>query len=155
MMIGSAKARWLVIIVVTGHMTLLAAYTFPATWVPDRLRYWSQTYARILFHQDWRLFAPDPPACPCTLQVKGAADADWTDLGDVHSGSVWERMCANACRYAEAGWVPQDSVVRAPIALTVSLEQMAESVARKGLLEVRMQRCPEMHGPVLIDLIDR
>ena len=134
------NVRWMVVAVVVGHMTLLAAYTLPAEWVPTRLRYWSQAYARVLFHQDWRLFAPDPPPCGCIIQVKGAEDAQWVDLDLLHSHFLWDRMCSNACRYAEIGLDTNDNVVKAPIALTVSLEQMTESIPRKGSLEARLRR---------------
>lgn len=143
------NAKWLVVAIVVGHMSLLAAYTLPAEWVPTRVRYWSQAYSRVLFHQDWRLFAPDPPPCGCTIQVKGSDDTAWMKLAEAHSHVVWDRMCSNACRYAEVGLGANDSVVKAPIALTISLEQMAEAIPRKGPLEARFLRkgaSPEFVG---------
>jgi hypothetical protein len=134
------NARWLMAAIIVGHMSLLAAYTLPNEWVPTRVRYWSQAYSRVLFHQDWRLFAPDPPLCGCTLQVKGSQDIQWIDLDSAHSHFLWDRMCSNACRYAEAGLATNDSVVKAPIALTVSLERMAGTVPHKGPLEARLLR---------------
>ncbi len=146
------SARWLVVAIVVGHMSLLAAYTLPAAWVPTRVRYWSQAYSRVLFHQDWRLFAPDPPTCGCSIQVKGAQDEQWVDLDRAHAHFVWDRMSSNACRYAEAGLADNDSVVKAPIALTVSLERMAGSIPRKGPLEARSLRAGARPEVVWIEL---
>jgi hypothetical protein len=127
-----------------AHTFLLAAYTFPQEWVPTRLRYWSQAYARVFFHQDWRLFAPDPPACACSLEVLPTPAGEWEELANAHSHFVWRRMAANACRFGEALVRPGDTVIDAPIALTVSLEQMAEELPRKDTLRVRIvRRCPD------------
>ncbi|MFZ1689135.1 MAG: hypothetical protein WAU70_17060 [Flavobacteriales bacterium] len=147
-----ANARWLVVVLVAGHMALLAAYTLPGIWVPTRLRFWSQAYTRVLFHQDWRLFAPEPPACGCAVQVKGSEDTEWVDLNSVHSHFLWERMCSNACRYAEVGLAAGDSAVVAPVPLTVSLERMAEAVPRKGLLEARLLRDGASRERIAIEL---
>lgn len=137
---------------VAGHMALLAAYTLPSSWVPIRLRYWSQAYTRVMFHQDWRLFAPDPPMCGCAVQVKGVEDAEWVNLHQVHSHFVWERMCSNACRYAEVGLAANDTTVTAPIALTRSLEAMTEGVPRTGRLQVRLLRDGGVPRNVAVEL---
>ncbi|HMC98128.1 MAG TPA: hypothetical protein VKG92_10760 [Flavobacteriales bacterium] len=55
--------------IVALHITLLAAYTFPDPLVPERVRVIGQAYTRPLFHQQWQLFAPDPPLCCCEVQV--------------------------------------------------------------------------------------
>ena len=104
------------------HALLIAAYTLPPEAVPVRVRYWSQAYARLLFHQDWRLFAPDPPACSCVLQVP-QANGDVHGLAQVHDHFIWRRMCANACRYAEA--VTCTGAVVQPSPLQRSLHRMA------------------------------
>lgn len=147
----SAVARAVLIGIVTVHIALLVAYTFPAGWAPTRLRFWSQAYARVLFHQDWRLFAPDPPACGCALEVKGADDGTWTDLSNRSDHFLWQRLCANACRYAEAGLAPDAAVVKAPLPLSRSLENLAAEVPRKGPLMVRILRCER--PPVTIELL--
>lgn len=123
-----------------AHTLLLACYTLPAPWVPVRLRFWSQAYARVLFHQDWRLFAPDPPACGCTIEVRPSPEAQWQALGAAHPHFVWSRMCANACRFAEAAYHPGDTAIIAPPALTRSLEAMAGDLPRKGPLRFRVRR---------------
>lgn len=107
------------------------------------MRYWSQAYARVLFHQDWRLFAPDPPACGCSVEVNAPTDG-WQPLSEAHQHFVWERMCANACRFAEASREEGDTIVVMPPALAVSIEAMAAELPRKGDLRLRMRRaCAE------------
>ncbi len=90
------------IAIAVGHVLLIASYTMPQDVVPTRVRYWSQAYARVLFHQDWRLFAPDPPACGCSIMVQDARAPEPSKLEDLHHGFIWKRMASNACRYAEA-----------------------------------------------------
>lgn len=132
------------LMIVAGHTALLLAYTLPADWVPLRLRYWSQAYCRVLFHQDWRLFAPDPPECGCSIEVKPAPEAEWLRLSDVHDHPVWRRMSANACRFVEASRHDGDTVVIAPLPLTLSLERMAGEIPRQGPLQLRARRqCQE------------
>lgn len=101
------RIRRLAIAIAAGHTLLLAAYTMPAGVVPLRLRYWSQAYARVLFHQDWRLFAPDPPECVCSISLQRDAGSSPQRLEDLHRGFIWKRMAANACRYAEASYDPE------------------------------------------------
>ena len=137
---AQANIKKAVIACAVGHTLLLACYTFPAQVVPTRLRYWSQAYARVLFHQDWRLFAPDPPACGCSVEVKSTPEGSWQRLEDGHHHFIWRRMSANACRYAEASMQPGDTVITAPIALALSLERMAEAFPRKGDLDARVHR---------------
>lgn len=117
----SIRARPATVAAVAAHITLLAAYTLPQQFVPTRVRYWSQAYARVLFHQDWRLFAPDPPACGCTIEYDGSGSGTWRRLEDLRRHFIWRRMAANACRYAEA---TDPSSARAPEPLERSLGAM-------------------------------
>lgn len=132
-----AFARAAVWLMLAVHVLLLLCYTFPQEWVPTRQRFWSQAYARLVFHQDWRLFAPDPPSCTCAIEVRPEADSAWLPLSDVHDHFIWRRMAANACRFTEASFTEGDTIVRAPFALTASLERMAEDLPRKGPLLFR------------------
>lgn len=68
----------LVLLLVLLHATLLACYTLPAQWVPQRMRALATSYARGLFHQQWQLFAPDPPRCGCHLEWR-TGSGPWTD----------------------------------------------------------------------------
>ena len=127
-------------LVVAGHLLLLCAYTFPAEWIPTRLRYWSQAYARILFHQDWRLFAPDPPACACRLEVREDATAHWVPLDELGSNPVWQRMIANACRYTDASRKSATDRIHLPQALSRSLELIAQDVGVEAPAQFRLRR---------------
>lgn len=98
------RIRAAAISIALGHVLLIMSYTMPKEVVPIRLRYWSQAYARVLFHQDWRLFAPDPPDCGCSIAILQDADGEPHLLEDLHRSFVWKRMAANVCRYAEASW---------------------------------------------------
>lgn len=117
----SIRARPATVAAVAAHITLLAAYTLPQQFVPTRFRYWSQAYSRVLFHQDWRLFAPDPPECGCSIEFQNTAEGEWSKLEDLHHHFIWRRMAANACRYAEA---TDPSSARAPEPLERSLGAM-------------------------------
>jgi hypothetical protein len=110
------------IVLAVVHIAILAAYTFPARIVPVRAKYWSQAYARVLFHQDWRLFAPDPPECACDLVMDNGLR-----LKHQHRHFIWRRMAANACRFAEAlsRDQPGASPVMAPEVLARSIENMS------------------------------
>ena len=122
------------------HTLLLAAYTMPTVLVPMRVRYWSQAYARVLFHQDWRLFAPDPPECGCSLEVNSGGLFGWRAMDGLHEHFAWDRMCANACRFAEATTSSTDTVAYAPAALVLSLENMADRLPRSEPLRYRVHR---------------
>ena len=145
------KLNRLAIIAAIIHTLIIAAYTMPAQWVPLRARYWSQAYARVLFHQDWRLFAPDPPACLCELEVW--AGRDRKRLDEMQHHFIWRRMAANACRFAEAS--PRDSTgaVLAPSPLALSLMNMAGEVRSASPLQFRMLRnCADGNGTEVTDV---
>lgn len=93
--------RWTIIAVVAVHIALIAAYTLPEQWVPLKARIVAQWYVRPLFHQQWRLFAPDPPACSCELQVE--MDGTWRPLATMQNGHLSRRKVTALCRYVQAG----------------------------------------------------
>ena len=126
-----------------AHTLLLAAYTMPAQVVPVRMRYWSQAYARVLFHQDWRLFAPDPPACGCAIEIVDAIDGPAMRLDDLHRGFIWKRMTANACRYAEAAYDPDRRLIILPDVLQRSLVNMTGRDPRSDGSALRVHRVCE------------
>ncbi len=127
----------MVAVMVGVHIALLAAYTLPAQFVPTRVRYWSQAYSRVLFHQDWRLFAPDPPACGCSIEYRIAPEGGWSKLEDLHHHFIWRRMAANLCRFAEASPV-REGIIHAPSVLSVSLGNMVPEPS--GLRTQRVHR---------------
>ena len=126
--------------IAVGHTFLLAAYTMPEHVVPLRFRFWSQAYARVLFHQDWRLFAPDPPACGCFIAILDEPEADPVWLHELHGGFIWERMAANACRYAESSIDEVRGQVIAGDALGTSLRTMTGRDPRTDGSRIEVRR---------------
>lgn len=105
------------------HFALLACYTLPRAWVPERLYYWSVTYARPLFHQGWKLFAPDPPRCSCELQVSVNAQ-DRRPLDAPQDHYLVTRMSRNIAAYLDAA---------VPFGDTLYVEPLMEN-AMRGLV---------------------
>jgi len=95
-----SRGRALVGAVVSLLAVLLAAYTLPPAGVAPGIRHVARWYARPLFHQQWRLFAPDPPMCDCTLQV--AQDQEWIAFPGTAAGVLQRRAGRNLCRYVQA-----------------------------------------------------
>jgi len=138
-----AMDRWnrrTAIAIAVVHTLLLAAYTLPAQMVPLRFRYWSQAYARVLFHQDWRLFAPDPPSCGCSIAIQHEPDGAPVWLKELHRGFIWKRMAANACRYAEASRDEERGHVVVGDALGISLMAMSTRDPRVDGSRIHMMR---------------
>lgn len=100
---GNKLPRLLVISIVAIHLLMLAAYTFPERMVPERLRFWGQWYARPLFHQQWKLFAPDPPTCSCTLEWQSGS-ADWTPMATDGMHYLERRMVYDHCLWLAEGY---------------------------------------------------
>jgi hypothetical protein len=126
------RTRLLIIGVLTAHFALLACYTFPRQWVPDRLFFWSVSYARPLFHQGWNLFAPDPPRCSCELEV--GIGADWRPLDASQDHYLVTRMKRNIAAYLDGAW---------PFADTLYVEPVMEQ-AMRGLVRDIGREVPDL-----------
>lgn len=61
--------RVVVIALIAMHVSFVLLYTLPARIVPLQVRSLAIAYCRPLFHQQWLLFAPDPPLCSAELVV--------------------------------------------------------------------------------------
>lgn len=155
MLVDRSGMKKAVLFLVGLHLVLLAAYTFPDAWVPTRLRYWSQAYARVLFHQDWRLFAPDPPACGCSLEFYTSDSRGWLRVEDLHDHVVWSRMCANACRFAEASALPGDTIARVPEALAGSLHGLLGTSPSRTDAQWRIHQHGAADWYIVLDLQTR
>jgi hypothetical protein len=83
-----------VILLVVVHAALLACYTLPVGMVPERARALATAYSRGLFHQQWQLFAPDPPVCGCHLEWLAAGG--WTDPLHATGHYLQRRMLRSA-----------------------------------------------------------
>ncbi|HRD51496.1 MAG TPA: hypothetical protein PKY96_02500 [Flavobacteriales bacterium] len=86
--------------IVLTHMLLLALYTFPHQLVPERLRIIGQLYARPLFHQQWRLFAPDPPLCAC--QIESSSGGAWSNIDRGPDHYLERRTVQSIARHVQA-----------------------------------------------------
>jgi hypothetical protein len=91
------SSRRFVIGAVALHTLLLACYTFPEQLVPERLRVMGQFYARPVFHQQWRLFAPDPPLCSCELQM-AIGNEHWRPITRQDDGFLDRRIAQSIAR---------------------------------------------------------
>ncbi|MBK9176777.1 MAG: hypothetical protein IPM46_10675 [Flavobacteriales bacterium] len=105
----------LLIAVAAAHVVLLAAYTFPQQLVPERLRVIGQFYARPLFHQQWRLFAPDPPLCSCGLEWSTDGSL-WHGLGAGKHTYLNRRVVQSIARHAQSRAHSGDTALDGPIA---------------------------------------
>ena len=130
----------MVVVVVAVHIALLAAYTLPQQFVPTRVRYWSQAYSRVLFHQDWRLFAPDPPECGCSIEYRNATEGEWRKLADLQHHFIWRRMAANLSRFAETSPI-REGMIQAPKVLSASLENMIPGPSSQKFRRVHHEEC--------------
>lgn len=96
-----AKKQHNVVIVVAVHTAMLACYTFPAQLVPEQLRVMGQLYARPLFHQQWLLFAPDPPLCSCEVQAKWGS-RPWGSIERGENSYLQRRVAQAIARHVQA-----------------------------------------------------
>lgn len=113
-----------------AHFGLLACYTLPRGWVPERLRFWSITYVRPQFHQGWDLFAPDPPRCSCELEV-GLPGNDWRPISDGDHHYLRTRMVRNIAAYLN-GAHPFPDTLMAPPVMEEALHGLVRDMARDG-----------------------
>ena len=127
------RRRGIIAGVLLLHFALLACYTLPRTWVPERLYYWSVTYARPLFHQGWNLFAPDPPRCSCELQV-GLNEQDWRPLNAPQDHYLVTRMSRNIAAYLDGA---------VPFGDTLYVEPLMEQ-AMRGLVRDLGREVPDL-----------
>lgn len=133
MTIGKSKA--IVVAVVLLHTLLLAAYTFPQQFVPEQARMLGQWYARPLFHQQWKLFAPDPPLCSCELQVRHGQGA-WSSIDRGPDTYLQRRTVQNLARHVQAE-VDQGDTVPDPLlvkAMRMNIQYSNDAAIRGAAL---------------------
>lgn len=132
----------IITVVVLLHTLLLAAYTLPEQFVTEQARLIGQWYARPLFHQQWMLFAPDPPRCSCQVQVKRGAQ-EWTTLGDDHGHYLHRRMARGIA------WNVQRELSGGAGVLSEPVAQALRNMAGDPTLHFRLEeRCvDDPHHP--------
>lgn len=131
------------------HFALLACYTLPSVWVPERQYFWSVTYARPLFHQGWNLFAPAPPRCSCELQV-GLNEQDWRPLNAPQDHYLVTRMSRNIAAYLD-GAVPFGDTLYVEPLMEQAMRGMVRDIGREvpALRFRAVQRCvTDDHRPL-------
>ncbi len=106
--------RTLAIVIAALHTVVLCGYVLPDVMVPVKFRIAATLYGRALFHQQWALFAPDPPACTCTVERH---DRSARTVGE-GKGMVLRRAVSGLCRYVQASpRSPGDTLAYRPPAL--------------------------------------
>jgi hypothetical protein len=115
-------------LIVGVHTLLLACYVFPASLVHERLQAWGQAYARPFFHQQWRLFAPDPPLCSCGVEV-GLPGGDWRPIDAPFNHYLQRRQAQGIARYVQAE-VHRGDTVPDP-ALVQAMRSMVRDIGRE------------------------
>jgi DNA-binding transcriptional LysR family regulator len=106
------KRKCIAVVVVALHTALLACYTFPSAFIPEKLRVLGQLYARPVFHQQWRLFAPDPPRCACRIESRWGART-WITLDHRQTNFLERRTAQAIARHIQAGVHEGDTMVSA------------------------------------------
>jgi len=144
--------RTLVVVLVALHIALLAAYTFPQRLVPEVLRIFGQVYARPVFHQQWQLFAPDPPLCSCEVQL-WLNGTDWRPLNAAGGGYLTHRTSRTIA------WHVRSEVTAGLAAPSVRLQTAMRSMVRDLPREAPepsfrlVQRCvPDPSQPAIQEL---
>jgi DNA-binding transcriptional LysR family regulator len=134
-----ARGRRILFSIVAAHVLLLAFYTLPQRIMPERMRVIGQFYARGLFHQQWRLFAPDPPLCDCEVQAV-LEDGSWRPLVRPEDGCLDRRMAQSIARNLQrsiaAGHAPDGPTLQA-------MRAMVRDISREqpGLRFQLVERC--------------
>lgn len=99
--IGNIANRWTVIVIVVLHVVIAGAYTFPRNLVPGPLAAWAQMLVPPLFHQQWKLFAPDPPLCSCVLEGR-FVQGQWSSIDHGPDTYLQRRTMQSLARHVQA-----------------------------------------------------
>jgi hypothetical protein len=67
------------------HFLFTMVYSLPELIVPPALRQWSYEYSVPMFHQNWKLFAPDVPAYDVQLEMRTFLNGN---AGEWHDGNI-------------------------------------------------------------------
>lgn len=122
--------------IVAAHALLLVLYTFPEQLVPERLRLVGQLYARPIFHQQWRLFAPDPPLCDCAVQAR-LGSGTWRPLTRPGDSYLDRRMAQGIARNVQRALAAGATGPDAPTAQ--AMRAMVRDIGREqGELRFRL-----------------
>jgi hypothetical protein len=152
------RVRWPILLLVAGHTALLASYTLPAAWIPAPLSALAAAYVRPLFHQQWRLFAPDPPRCSCRVEVE-ATGPRWVALRADRSHYLHRRIVHgiawNVQRAVHNGGTTLEPIIAEAIARQAHQQGLAmgplrlveQCVTDPNRPSLRTQRITSLHQP--------
>jgi len=152
-----SRNRLIVVALVATHALLLLAYTLPQSWVPTRLQGVAQRYVRPLFHQQWNLFAPDPPLCACSIEV-GLSDGIWQPIISPQEHYLVRRMARPLADHIHDRNQHGDTVVM-PV-LAQALRRLTRDLEHPSTVRFRsVSRCvvdpahPEGRSLEIIELV--
>ncbi|MBL7950735.1 MAG: hypothetical protein JNM62_03345 [Flavobacteriales bacterium] len=133
-------ARLITVSIVAVHIGMALCYTLPRTMVPDTWSFLSQRYMRPLFHQQWSLFAPDPPRCACVVQV-GLQDGSWRPLVTDDDHYLVRRMARPLADHVQEQ-LERDDTVLMPV-LSDAMRGLVRDIGREspGLRFRLIERC--------------
>lgn len=137
---STRQQRLLVSILVTGHVLLVLAYTLPSSMVPTKAQAWGLRYTRPLFHQQWLLFAPDPPLCSCQVQV-GLHNGTWRPIIADDAHYLKHRMARPLADHVQEQVLAGDTILL-PV-LDKALRNMVRDMGREvdGFRFRLVERC--------------
>lgn len=75
-----AKLRWLALTLATLfvlHFAATVVYTVDSLPIDARIKHRVSNYMKPLFHQGWKLFAPDVPSCNPVVQYRTSHNGHW------------------------------------------------------------------------------
>lgn len=95
---------------------------------------------RSIFHQQWNLFAPDPPTCACTLQV-GLPDGSWRPLVRDDDHYLVHRMARPLADHVQEQVLHGDTIMM-PV-LSGAMRGLVRDIGRElpGLRFRLVERC--------------
>lgn len=132
------KMNWksrIVIALAVMHLTFLLAYSIPDRLVPERLRVIAQLYVRPLFHQQWKLFAPDPPLCSCEIEWS-TNGIEWRPIEAGHY--LEKRMVQHLARHAQAALRSENGIIDP---LLIEAMRSAESEEQMDVIFRLKEKC--------------
>lgn len=75
--------RIAIILMMIAHFSITGIYVLRQLPVPEVVRIWTDIYSAPLFHQNWKLFAPDVPEYNTELEFRNYKNGAWSNWSDV------------------------------------------------------------------------
>lgn len=84
------RLRWFALalaVFVAVHFTATLVYTVPDVPIDPRIQHRAAMYMKPMFHQGWKLFAPDVPTCSPIMHFRVYEDGHWSSYRNLINGS--------------------------------------------------------------------